>query len=260
MGEFVTLEVKDGVGTIRLDRPPVNALNAQVTAELAELAKEATERDDVRAVILYGGEKTFAGGADIKEMATPHLPRDREVRRHPHRHPRGHREHPEAGRRRHHRLRPRRRPRTGADRGPPGRRRQRQGRPARDPARRHPRRGRHPAPGPADRPEQDQGHRLHRTVRQGRRGAGARASSTRSSPPTTSTRPRTNGRRSSRTARPSRCARRRRPSTAASTPTWRAGSSWRSHLFAALLATEDQRNGMQSFIENGPGKATFKGK
>lgn len=74
MGEFVTLEVKDGVGTIRLDRPPVNALNAQVTAELAELAKEATERDDVRAVILYGGEKTFAGGADIKEMASRTYP------------------------------------------------------------------------------------------------------------------------------------------------------------------------------------------
>ncbi|MEV6876470.1 enoyl-CoA hydratase-related protein [Amycolatopsis sp. NPDC051128] len=74
MGEFVTLEVKDGVGTIRLDRPPVNALNAQVTAELADLAKEVSERDDVRAVILYGGEKTFAGGADIKEMATRTYP------------------------------------------------------------------------------------------------------------------------------------------------------------------------------------------
>ncbi|MEU0534663.1 enoyl-CoA hydratase/isomerase family protein [Amycolatopsis tolypomycina] len=74
MGEFVTLEVKDGVGTIRLDRPPVNALNAQVTAEFAELAKETAERDDIRAVILYGGEKTFAGGADIKEMAARSYP------------------------------------------------------------------------------------------------------------------------------------------------------------------------------------------
>lgn len=69
MGEFVRLEVDAGVGTIRLDRPPVNALNNQVQAELAEAAKEAAEREDVRAVILYGGEKTFAGGADIKEMA-----------------------------------------------------------------------------------------------------------------------------------------------------------------------------------------------
>ena len=33
-----------------------------------------------------------------------------------------------------------------------------------------------------------------------------------------------------------------------------------SHLFAALWATEDQQNGMKSFIENGPGKATFEGK
>lgn len=69
MGEFVRLEVEAGVGTIRLERPPVNALNNQVQRELAEAAKEAADRDDVRAVILYGGEKTFAGGADIKEMA-----------------------------------------------------------------------------------------------------------------------------------------------------------------------------------------------
>lgn len=69
MGEFVRLEVDAAVGTIRLDRPPVNALNKQVQEEIRAAAHEATERDDVRAVILYGGEKTFAGGADIKEMA-----------------------------------------------------------------------------------------------------------------------------------------------------------------------------------------------
>lgn len=69
MGEFVRLEVADGVGTIRLDRPPVNALNDQVQAELGEIAEEAGHRSDVRSVVLYGGDKTFAGGADIKEMA-----------------------------------------------------------------------------------------------------------------------------------------------------------------------------------------------
>ncbi len=68
MGEFVNLEVADGIGTIRLDRPPVNALNDQVTAELAEAARAAAA-DEVRAVIIYGGEKVFAGGADIKVMA-----------------------------------------------------------------------------------------------------------------------------------------------------------------------------------------------
>ena len=68
MGEFVRLEVADGVGTIRLDRPKMNALNVQVQQEIREAALEATERDDVKAVVLYGGERVFAAGADVKEM------------------------------------------------------------------------------------------------------------------------------------------------------------------------------------------------
>ncbi len=70
MGEFVRLEVTDGIGTIRLDRPKMNALNSQMQAEIRAAAQEATERDDVRAVIVYGGERVFAAGADVKEMAT----------------------------------------------------------------------------------------------------------------------------------------------------------------------------------------------
>jgi enoyl-CoA hydratase/carnithine racemase len=69
MAEFVTLEVTDGIGTIRLDRPPMNALNRQVQEEIRAAAREATVNSDVRAVIVYGGEKVFAAGADIKEMA-----------------------------------------------------------------------------------------------------------------------------------------------------------------------------------------------
>jgi len=70
MGEFVRLEVEDGIGTIRLDRPKMNALNLQVQHEIEECAREAGERDDVAAVIVYGGERVFAAGADIKEMQT----------------------------------------------------------------------------------------------------------------------------------------------------------------------------------------------
>jgi enoyl-CoA hydratase len=69
MGEFVRLEVADGIGTIRLDRPPVNALNDQVRDELAAAASLAAAAVEIRAVILYGGEKVFAGGADINQMA-----------------------------------------------------------------------------------------------------------------------------------------------------------------------------------------------
>ena len=69
MGEFVRLEVADGVGTIRLDRPKMNAISIAVQEELRAAAAEATERDDVRAVVLYGGERVFAAGNDVKEMA-----------------------------------------------------------------------------------------------------------------------------------------------------------------------------------------------
>jgi enoyl-CoA hydratase/carnithine racemase len=74
VNEFVTLEVADGIGTIRLNRPPVNALNDQVTAELADAGRAAAESDEVRAVIIYGGEKVFAAGADINDMAEASYP------------------------------------------------------------------------------------------------------------------------------------------------------------------------------------------
>ena len=64
MGEFVRLEVADGVGTLRLDRPKMNAINTQLRVELREAAEEAARREDVRAVVLYGGERVFAAGAD----------------------------------------------------------------------------------------------------------------------------------------------------------------------------------------------------
>ena len=70
MGEYVNLEVSDaGVGTIRLDRPKVNALNAQMAREIADAVDAARADERVRAAIVYGGERVFAAGADIKEMA-----------------------------------------------------------------------------------------------------------------------------------------------------------------------------------------------
>jgi enoyl-CoA hydratase/carnithine racemase len=74
MAEFVRLEVRDRVGTIRLDRPPANAINEQVSKELLAAALEGGSRDDVAALVVWGGPKIFAAGADIKEMAAfgPH--------------------------------------------------------------------------------------------------------------------------------------------------------------------------------------------
>ncbi len=68
MGEFVRLEVDGGIGTIRLDRPKMNALNFAMQQEIRAAAEEAGERDDIAAVVIYGGERVFAAGADVKEL------------------------------------------------------------------------------------------------------------------------------------------------------------------------------------------------
>ena len=68
MTTLVSLDVQDAVGTIRLARPPMNALDAEMQDQLRQAAEEAAARADVRAVVLWGGEKVFAAGADIKEM------------------------------------------------------------------------------------------------------------------------------------------------------------------------------------------------
>ncbi|MDQ1537596.1 MAG: hypothetical protein QOE58_1989 [Actinomycetota bacterium] len=68
MSDLVRFEVEDGIGTIRLERPPMNALNFEIQDGLHAAAIEATTRRDVSAVIIYGGEQVFAAGADIKEM------------------------------------------------------------------------------------------------------------------------------------------------------------------------------------------------
>jgi enoyl-CoA hydratase/carnithine racemase len=70
MSHLVRLEVEDGIGTIHLERPPMNALNVEMQDALYAAAAELTERRDVSAAIIYGGEKVFAAGADIKEMVT----------------------------------------------------------------------------------------------------------------------------------------------------------------------------------------------
>jgi enoyl-CoA hydratase/carnithine racemase len=74
MGEFVRVEAAPGaagqqIATIRLDRPPMNALNRAVQAEIAAAAAQVSADPEVRAVVIYGGEKVFAAGADVKEMS-----------------------------------------------------------------------------------------------------------------------------------------------------------------------------------------------
>jgi enoyl-CoA hydratase len=70
MGGYVRLDVDDGVGVIRLDRPPANAIDLELGQELHATITEASARDDVGAIVVWGGPRIFAAGADIKAMAT----------------------------------------------------------------------------------------------------------------------------------------------------------------------------------------------
>lgn len=76
MPEFVRIDRQPdlGVATLRLDRPKLNALNLTLLREIADAAGELARDETVRAVVLYGGERAFSAGADIKEMATRDFP------------------------------------------------------------------------------------------------------------------------------------------------------------------------------------------
>ncbi len=67
--DVVRLDIADGVAVLRIDRPKLNALDADIQRRIAAAAIEAGEREDVVAVVLTGGDQVFAAGADIKEMA-----------------------------------------------------------------------------------------------------------------------------------------------------------------------------------------------
>ena len=69
MGDLVTLTVEDGVGIVQLNRPPMNAINVELTRDLVAITNEVTGRDDIGAVVLWGGERVFAAGADVKMMS-----------------------------------------------------------------------------------------------------------------------------------------------------------------------------------------------
>ncbi|MDB5369252.1 MAG: putative carnitinyl-CoA dehydratase [Roseomonas sp.] len=61
------LEVADGIATVTLDRPPVNAQNRVLREELLWLFDTLSDREDVRVIILTGAGNSFSAGADIKE-------------------------------------------------------------------------------------------------------------------------------------------------------------------------------------------------
>jgi enoyl-CoA hydratase len=69
--ETILVETRGHVGLVQLNRPKaLNALNAQLIAELTEALKAYDADPEIAAVVITGSEKAFAAGADIKEMAS----------------------------------------------------------------------------------------------------------------------------------------------------------------------------------------------
>lgn len=65
----IIYEKSEGIGTITLNRPKsMNALNSELFRELNHVLDEIERDDDVKVVIFTGGEKFFAAGADITEV------------------------------------------------------------------------------------------------------------------------------------------------------------------------------------------------
>lgn len=75
--EFVSVHLdadRPGVGTLVLSRPPTNALTRQVYREVAEAATELGARDDVAAVIVFGGHEIFSAGDDMPALRALTVP------------------------------------------------------------------------------------------------------------------------------------------------------------------------------------------
>ncbi len=71
MSEFVSIHVgAPGVGTLVLSRPPTNAMTRQVYREIGQAAAEVCRRDDIVAVIVFGGHDIFSAGDDLPQLRT----------------------------------------------------------------------------------------------------------------------------------------------------------------------------------------------
>lgn len=73
MNEFVSVHVDDerpGIATIVLSRPPSNTLTRQACREIVAVCAEVARRDEIAAVILFGGHEIFSAGDDLAELRT----------------------------------------------------------------------------------------------------------------------------------------------------------------------------------------------
>lgn len=67
----VVVDSRDGIATVRIDRPPVNALDVDTLHQLSD-ALDVAATDDTRAVVLTGTGSTMSAGADLVKVLAGH--------------------------------------------------------------------------------------------------------------------------------------------------------------------------------------------
>jgi enoyl-CoA hydratase len=73
VSEFVSIHLgadRPAVGTLVVSRPPTNAMTRQVYREIGQAAVEIARRDDIAAVIMFGGHEIFSAGDDMPQLRT----------------------------------------------------------------------------------------------------------------------------------------------------------------------------------------------
>jgi enoyl-CoA hydratase len=66
---MIDLNVADGIATVTLDRPPVNAVTRETMAAIRDTFKALSDRPDVRAAIFTAaGRRAFMAGLDLEEQ------------------------------------------------------------------------------------------------------------------------------------------------------------------------------------------------
>jgi 2-(1,2-epoxy-1,2-dihydrophenyl)acetyl-CoA isomerase len=66
----IASEIRSGVFTLTMQRPPVNALDMETVAGLLSALKDASRNPEVRCILLTGSQGVFSAGHDIHEMLT----------------------------------------------------------------------------------------------------------------------------------------------------------------------------------------------
>ncbi len=65
--QHIKAEIKDGLGTITLNRPPVNVLNIAMMSEINEVLKAWQKEKDLKVLLFDAEGKCFSAGVDVGE-------------------------------------------------------------------------------------------------------------------------------------------------------------------------------------------------